>query len=320
MVRPRIVFRSLESELMKIHHFSHQKTMVTERIRDLSVLTGADILYLAFSPSDGPPFICLGQNTEFSEIIRRFGEQPFYEREKRRMKNFGTLRTCLAKRGLEVNVQVLSNAWKRKRMDDLNEELRRQKAKLSEIDYKICLLANPKNINNVEKIEEMAQPLRESIDGLRKRKAHLDKLGEETQNEEANAQESQNEEAAADKVPLQVPQAPHNGTNSQGISENLNQLMLQGNVESSKLPTMNTQNVESGPELKLKDPIQHSNHDLGSYNNFGFRPDLSSDGLDFDFMHELENIGTYSFYSLLQSEEAGPSTGDISSSPYFRGF
>ncbi|KAL2898276.1 Agamous-like MADS-box protein AGL65 [Bienertia sinuspersici] len=63
MVRPRITLEKLNGELSRTQYYMHNKSIVSTKVREMSVLTGSDIFFLQFSPS-GIPSLHLGQHRQ----------------------------------------------------------------------------------------------------------------------------------------------------------------------------------------------------------------------------------------------------------------
>jgi len=61
MVRPRLQLERLNGELSREHYYLHHKSIVSRKVKEMSVLTGTDVLFLAFSPA-GIPTLHLGQH------------------------------------------------------------------------------------------------------------------------------------------------------------------------------------------------------------------------------------------------------------------
>ncbi|KAK9758345.1 hypothetical protein RND81_01G224200 [Saponaria officinalis] len=98
MVRPRIQLERLSGELSRDHYYLHNKSIVSKKVQEMSVLTGADVLFIGFSPS-GVPTIHLGDN--------------------RRHDNIQTLKANYQKEeGYNIEVEKLFDAWKLKKFEE----------------------------------------------------------------------------------------------------------------------------------------------------------------------------------------------------------
>lgn len=63
MVRPRMQLEKLDGDLSREDYYLHNKSIVSKKVREMSVLTKTDIFFLGFSPS-GIPTLHLGQHRQ----------------------------------------------------------------------------------------------------------------------------------------------------------------------------------------------------------------------------------------------------------------
>lgn len=188
MVRPRVQLERLEGELSREHFYLQTRSTIIKKAREMSILTASDLLFLSFSPS-GVPTICLGDNTDLLNIVTRFSQIAYNDREKRRLDNLQTMRVNYQTDEYIVDVEMLYNGWKYRRLADLHDELIQLKNKLSTLNQRKSLWENPRSVNSIETLREMENTVLKSIEVVRKRKEEL-KAEESLRNQdELNAPE-----------------------------------------------------------------------------------------------------------------------------------
>ncbi|GAB2219573.1 hypothetical protein Droror1_Dr00007210 [Drosera rotundifolia] len=188
MVRPRVQLERLEGELSREHFYLQTRSTIIKKAREMSILTASDLLFLSFSPS-GVPTICLGDNTDLLNIVTRFSKIAYNDREKRRLDNLQTMRVNYQTDEYIVDVEMLHNGWKYRRLADLHDESIQLKNKLSTLNQRKSLWENPRSVNSIETLREMEKTVLKSIEVVRKRKEEL-KAEESLRNQdELNAPE-----------------------------------------------------------------------------------------------------------------------------------
>ncbi|GAB4839452.1 hypothetical protein Ancab_028974 [Ancistrocladus abbreviatus] len=172
MVRPKVQLERLNGKLTKDHFYLQNRATICKKVWEMSILTGAQLLFLTFSDS-GIPSLFLGHNTDLMQILTRFSEIAFHDREKRRLDNLCTLKANYQKEDYKIDVDRLYTGWKIKRLEALYEKLRHQKERMSRLNQQKRLWENPKKINSIKKLKEMEGNLLKSLKAVRMRKDEL---------------------------------------------------------------------------------------------------------------------------------------------------
>ncbi|KAL9267709.1 Agamous-like MADS-box protein AGL30-like protein [Drosera capensis] len=191
MVRPRVQLERLEGELSREHFYLQTRSTIIKKAREMSILTASDLLFLSFSPS-GVPTICLGDNTDLLNIVTRFSQIAYDDREKRRLDNLQTMRVNYQTDEYIVDVEMLHNGWKYRRLADLHDESIQLKNKLSTLNQRKSLWENPRSVNSIETLREMEKTVLKSIEVVRKRKEELKAAESLRDQDELNAHYEQN--------------------------------------------------------------------------------------------------------------------------------
>ncbi|GAB2291826.1 hypothetical protein Dimus_026077 [Dionaea muscipula] len=189
MVRPRVQLERLDGDLSREHFYLQTKSTITKKVKEMSILTASDLLFLSFSPS-GSPTICLGDNTNLLNVLTRFSEISFHDREKRRLDNLNTMRVNYQKEEYNIDVEMLHKGWKFRRLAALKEEAKRLKDRLSSLNHRKSLWENPSSVNSIEMIKEMEMTVLKSIEVVRKRKEELKAQQASRSQDELNAPET----------------------------------------------------------------------------------------------------------------------------------
>ncbi|KAL9229190.1 hypothetical protein vseg_004683 [Gypsophila vaccaria] len=187
MVRPRIQLERLSGELSRDHYYLHSKSIVSKKVKEVSVLTGADVLFVGFSPR-GVPTIHLGDNSNFMEIMRKFAKVSYNDQEKRRHDNIQTLKANYQKeKGYNIEVEKLFDAWKLKKLEEMREEMRKLNKDLNRVLHKKRFLENPEKVYSIEMLNEIEKTLQKSLERIRKRKEEIIMSAQKTADEFAES-------------------------------------------------------------------------------------------------------------------------------------
>ncbi|KAK7274856.1 hypothetical protein RIF29_15955 [Crotalaria pallida] len=147
MGRVKLKIKRLENTNGRQATYSKRKNGILKKASELSILCDIDIILLMFSPS-GKPSLCSGRRSNFEEVITKFAHMTPHERAKRKLESLEALRKTFKRLNHDINLQELlgTSHW-----------------------------TDPGKINNVEKLEQMENSLKDSLNQIRSRKENMQK-------------------------------------------------------------------------------------------------------------------------------------------------
>nr|DAD34908.1 TPA_asm: hypothetical protein HUJ06_005548 [Nelumbo nucifera] len=168
MGRVKLKIKRLENTSSRQVTYSKRKNGILKKARELSILCDIDIALIMFSPT-GKPTLCLGEHSNFEEVIGKFAQLTPQERAKRKLESLEALKKTFKKLDHDVNIQDFLGA-STQTVEELTNHSRLLQTQLSETHKRLSYWTHPDKINNIEHLRAMEDSLKESLNQIRAHK------------------------------------------------------------------------------------------------------------------------------------------------------
>ncbi|XP_019459930.1 PREDICTED: agamous-like MADS-box protein AGL30 [Lupinus angustifolius] len=173
MGRVKLKIKKLENTNGRQATYAKRKNGIIKKASELSILCDIDIILLMFSPT-GKPSLCRGRRSNFEEIITKFAQMTPQERAKRKLESLEALKKTFKKLDHDVNVQEFYGTSSQT-IEELSNQSKQLQTLISERNKRLSHWTDFGKISDAEKLEQMENSLKESLNQIRTCKENIQK-------------------------------------------------------------------------------------------------------------------------------------------------
>ncbi|KAG8638909.1 agamous-like MADS-box protein AGL65 isoform X3 [Manihot esculenta] len=298
MGRVKLKIKRLESTSNRQVTYSKRRNGILKKAKELSILCDIDIALLMFSPT-GRPTLYQGEHS-VEGVIAKFTQLTPQERAKRKLESLEVLRKTFKKLDHDVNIQDFLGA-RTQTFEELTDQVRLLQTQLTELHNRMSYWSNPGKVDSIERLSQMEDSLKESINQIRLQKESFGKC--QLMPVECNSQFQNGMALPLMMNNMQEAQSlswlPNNG-NHHLILSNEQNFFPQSDIECStdaSLPDYSGYNdTGKHTEIQIRGPLDNIGQDGGALSNLSSNKCLSV---------QLNEQFSYSPFSSLNLPDVG---------------
>ncbi|GMH21933.1 hypothetical protein Nepgr_023776 [Nepenthes gracilis] len=164
MGRVKLKIKRIESTSNRQVTYSKRRNGIVKKAKEIATLCDIDLILIMFSPA-GKPTLRLADRSNLEQVIAKFSRLPAHERAQRKLETLEALRKTFKKLDHDVNIEDFL-CTSTQTAEELNNQVTLLQTQLADVQKRLSCWSNPEKIDSVERLSQMEDLLRDSLNQI----------------------------------------------------------------------------------------------------------------------------------------------------------